>query len=226
MSISATTPFLPAHADVEEARPARAYRRDSLLDAAANMVASGNVETVSMETVAQAAGVSRALVYKHFANRHDLISSLYERESAHLDAELAAEVRATSDLAGMLRALVRGAIAAQASRGATLAALSSGGGRTSTQRDVQRQRDGRTLRHFTNQAAAEFNVDELNARAGVALVLGSIPTVLARWRLRPTPENAAHLEDAFVTMAIGGMKEMARNRDGTSTALGTVGPTS
>jgi len=193
-------------------RHSKADRRDSLLDAAADMVANGDVETVSMESVAVAAGVSRALVYKHFANRHDLLRSLYERESNLLHAQLAADVGAAPDLAGMLRALVHGALAAQASRGATLAALNAGGGRPSTQRDVQRRRDRRTLRHFTSQALEEFDVDVDDARAGLALSLGAIPTVLARWRLHPTRENAAHLEDAFVTMAIGGMKEMVRCR--------------
>jgi AcrR family transcriptional regulator len=174
------------------------------------MVASGNVEAVSMEAVAKAAGVSRALVYKHFTNRHVLLSALYERESAFLHAQLSADVRRADDLAGKLRALVRGALAAQASRGATLAALSVRGGRPSKQRDVQRRRDGQTLRHFTDQAVAELHVDELDARTGLAITLGAIPTVLARWRLRPTREHALHLEDAFVAMAIGGMKEMAR----------------
>jgi AcrR family transcriptional regulator len=45
------------------AASARLDRRDSLLDAAADMVATGNVESVSMEAVAKAAGVSRSLVY-------------------------------------------------------------------------------------------------------------------------------------------------------------------
>jgi AcrR family transcriptional regulator len=170
------------------------------------MVANGHVEAVSMEAVAKAAGVSRALVYKHFANRHDL----YGRESALLHAQLSADVRGADDLAGKLRALVRGALAAQASRGATLAALSVQGRRPSKQRDVQRRRDGQTLRHFTDQAVAEFHVDELDARTALAITLGAIPTVLARWRLRPTREHALHLEDAYVAMAVGGMKEVAR----------------
>jgi AcrR family transcriptional regulator len=216
MRAPAATPTLPA-AGVQGVPP-RADRRDSLLDAAAVMVASGHVEMMSMEAVAKAAGVSRALVYKHFANRHDLLSSLYERESAHLHSQLAADVRAAGDLAGMLRALVHGALAAQASRGATLATLNSGGGRPSPQRTVQRRRDGQTLRYFASQAVAEYDVDELDARTGLAIALGSIPTVLARWRLRPTLENAARLEDSFVAMGIGGVHELARRRKSTSVA--------
>jgi AcrR family transcriptional regulator len=33
-----------------------------------------------MEAAANRTGVSRALVYKHFANRQELLASLYERE--------------------------------------------------------------------------------------------------------------------------------------------------
>jgi hypothetical protein len=111
----------------------------------------------------------------------------------------------------MLGALVAGAIAAQAARGATLAALSASGERTSAERGVQRRRDGQTLKYFTSRAVAELGVDELDARTGLAIALGSIPTVLARWRRLPTPEHAAHLEATFVTMALGGLHELARD---------------
>src|SRR4051794_2132750 len=105
-----------------------------LLDAAAEMVAAGEIDQVSMETVAERAGVSRALVYKHFANRHDLLTALYERESAHLHARLATDVEQAGSLEEMIRALVDGALAAQARRGATFAALAASGGRPHGQR--------------------------------------------------------------------------------------------
>src|SRR5436190_23784947 len=97
-------------------------RRDVLLDAAAEMVAAGDAEAVSMETVAARAGVSRALVYKHFSNRQALLNALYERESAHLHKGLSAAVERAETLEDMLRALIAGALAAQAERGATFAA--------------------------------------------------------------------------------------------------------
>src|SRR5205807_6145159 len=113
----------PLEADqLEPARLGRAERRDAILDAAEALVASGDVEAVSMETVAERAGVSRPLVYKHFANRGELLAALYEREAALLHAELAADVEAAGTVDEMFRALVRGALRAQASRGATLAA--------------------------------------------------------------------------------------------------------
>jgi AcrR family transcriptional regulator len=193
----------------DSARLARADRREVLLDAAADMVAAGDVDDVSMDSVADAAGVSRALVYKHFANRRELIGALYERESARLHARLAAAVEAADGFEPTLRALVRGALEAQASRGATFAALGQSGGRTAAQREKQRRRDGRTLRFFTKLAVEEFGLDAYRARTALGVALGSISVVLAQWRLRPTGENAQALEDTFVEMTVGGLKELA-----------------
>jgi AcrR family transcriptional regulator len=193
----------------DAARLGRADRRDALLDVAAEMVAEGRTEEVSMEAVAGRAAVSRSLLYKHFANRRDLLIALYERESAHLHAELANEVGSATSLADMLRALVRGTLRAQAQRGATFAALASGGARGSTQRSLQRRRDAQTLKYFVQRAVSEHGLTEGTARAGLAMALGTMPTVLAQWRARPTEEHAAQLEDTYVSMAIGGLKELA-----------------
>jgi AcrR family transcriptional regulator len=201
----------PLEADqLEPARLGRAERRDAILDAAEALVASGDVEAVSMETVAERAGVSRPLVYKHFANRGELLAALYEREAALLHAELAADVEAAGTVDEMFRALVRGALRAQASRGATLAALRSVGLRSRASREEQRRRDRTTLRYFGRRAVRQFGLDERRARAGVAILLGAIETVLAQWRLRPTREHAALLEDTYVALVVGGLDELAR----------------
>jgi len=77
---------------VEPGRLARADRRDVLIDAAAELVAEGDIEAVSMEAVAERAGVSRPLVYKHFANRNELLAAVYQRESALLHADSAVRI--------------------------------------------------------------------------------------------------------------------------------------
>src|SRR3954470_15744732 len=82
----------------QPARLARADRRKDLLDAALDLVASGDVESVSVDTVADRAAVSRSLVYKHFANRTEILTALYERESSRLHNQLAADVTAARTL--------------------------------------------------------------------------------------------------------------------------------
>jgi AcrR family transcriptional regulator len=195
---------------VDSARLGRAERRDALLDAAARMVARGDIDGVSMESVAAATRVSRALVYKHFANRRELLGALYEREASRLHAELTAAVEAADSLDGQVRALVHGALDAQASRGATFAALGQAGARTPAQRELQRRRDRRTLEFFTRSARAELGVDEDDASVVLGVALGAIASVLSRWRQDPTDEHAGRLEEAFVAMTVGGLERLTR----------------
>src|SRR5438105_7117081 len=115
-SVRARGAAVMATDDVEPLRLPRADRRDGLLDAAAELVAAGDVEAVSMEAVAERAGVSRPLVYKHFANRNELLAAVYQRESALLHTELTADVSAAETLEETFRALIHGALRAQASR--------------------------------------------------------------------------------------------------------------
>jgi AcrR family transcriptional regulator len=194
---------------LDGARLTSADRRDLLLDAAAGLVAEGDVEAVSMDTVAERAGVSRPLVYKHFSNRNEVLAALYRRESALLHAELAAAVSATTTVEEMFRALIRGALDAQATRGATFAALRAAGVRTRDRRDEQRSRDRTTLRYFAAKAVRQFGLDEGQARPAVAILLGAIDAVLAQWRTRPTREYAAVLEDTYVSLVVGGLHELA-----------------
>lgn len=183
-------------------------RRDSLLDAAGSLVASSGVSSVTMESVASASGVSRALVYKHFANRHDVLAALFERESRLLHARLTQAVADAGGLEAKFKALVEGALAAQASRGATFAALLNQG-RPADQRAVQRRRDSATVRYFAALAVAELRLEERQAITGVQLALGAIALVLQQWRHRPTPEHAVELADAYVAFAMGGLRTLS-----------------
>ena len=185
----------------------RGDRRDALLDVAAALVASGDIDAVTMEAVAERAGVSRPLVYKHFPNRGELLEALYARESAALHAELSAEVAEAETLEDMFRALVRGSISAQASRGATFAALRAVG-RSDARRKEQRARDRSTLGAFARQAVRQFELTETQARAAVSIMLGAIDSVLNAFRVRPTRDHAALLENTYVTLAVAGLRAL------------------
>ena len=186
-------------------------RREALLDVAAQMVGRGDVDAVTMESVASAAGVSRPLVYKHFSNRKELLRALFERESELLHRRLSRAVLDADGLEQMLRALVEGALAAQDERGATFVALAAGGGRPSDVRDVQHRRDSVTLRHFTRQSVKEIGLDEDVATTGMRLVLGSISLVLNQYQRQRSGKNAARLADTFVALSMGGLRALKRN---------------
>ncbi|HEX6476580.1 MAG TPA: helix-turn-helix domain-containing protein [Acidimicrobiales bacterium] len=195
---------------LEPARLSRAERRDALLDATAALVETGYIEDVSMDAVAERAGVSRPLVYKHFANRSEMLGALYQREAAHLHAEMAAQVMAAETLEDMFRALVRSALRARATRGAAFTALRGAGVRDRERREEQRRRDRTTLRYFATRVERDFHLDGRRAKAGAAILLGAVEAVLAQWRVRPTREHATQLEDTYVALVMGGLEELAR----------------
>lgn len=182
----------------------RSDRRDALLDVAASIVTSAGADAVSMEAVAESAGVSRPLVYKHFANRAEVLEALYARETAALHHEIAAAVAHATSLEEMFRALVRGSLNAQMSRGATLAALRSAG-RTEARRSEQRARDRNTLKWFVKETMREYGLAESEARAGVSILLGAVDSVLNVFRVRPTKAHADLLEETYVALVMHGL---------------------
>jgi AcrR family transcriptional regulator len=193
------------------ARLSRVDRRDGLLTAATAILTGESVEAVTMEAVAERAGVSRPLVYKHFANRGELLAAVYQREAAVLHDELATTVRRATTVTDMFRTLIRGALKAQADRGTALAALRAAGGWNHALRAEQRQRDQTTVRYFATHVSQELGVELPEARLVVAILLGTIEAVLAQWRRRPTRQHATQLEDAYMTLVTGGLAQLAKN---------------
>lgn len=184
-------------------------RRESLIDTAARIVAQRGVEDVSMDTVADEAGVSRALVYKHFANRGEMLTAVYRREAAFLHEEMAAEVRSAETLEGMFRALIRASFRVSAERGALFAALRSAGAWNRDLRSEQRTRDRQTIKTFAAQAAKEYSIPLNQARSAIAMLLGSIDSIMIQWRARRTAENASYLERIYLDLVLGGLARVA-----------------
>ena len=194
----------------EPLRLARADRREDLLDAALDLVASGDVDGVSVDTVAERAGVSRSLVYKHFGNRTEILTGLYERESARLHRQLAAEVTAARSLEEKYRALCHGSLTAAKQRGQIFDGLRSAAGRNKQIRKVQRDRDRQTAAAYVRMTEHDIGVPPAVAEPVTALLLGAIAPMLNLWHARPTEAYAAELEEAFMCVVVGTLGELRR----------------
>lgn len=76
--------------DVASPRRLRApARREQLLDTAAQLAVDEGFHALSVETVAQRAGVTRAVIYQHFADLHALLDTLLERETSRAAEQVA-----------------------------------------------------------------------------------------------------------------------------------------
>ncbi len=67
-------------------RLTRDERRRGLIDVSAELFAANAYDDVLMEDVAERAGVSRALLYRHFPSKRDLFAAVYEQAAAQLIA--------------------------------------------------------------------------------------------------------------------------------------------
>jgi AcrR family transcriptional regulator len=80
-------------------------RREQLIDAALSVIVEQGYEGVSIESIARMAGVTRPVIYDHFANLGTLLQALIEREEAYALAQLDDVVPPTPQPAGDAPAL-------------------------------------------------------------------------------------------------------------------------
>ena len=205
-------------------RLARADRREDLLDAALDLVASGDVESVSVDTVADRAIVSRSLVYKHFSNRTEILTALYEREGTRLHNQLAAEVSAARSLEEKYRALCHGSLVASKQRGQIFDGLRSAAGMNSQIRKVQRKRDRETAAAYVRMTERELGVPREVAEPVTRLLLGAIAPMLSLWHTKPTDAYAVELEDAFMCVVRGTLAELRQRGAAATPTSSAVAP--
>jgi AcrR family transcriptional regulator len=193
----------PTQTAVGAGRLQSSARRDALLDAVVALVRTKSLQEVSMEAVAEHAEVSRPLVYKHFANRDELLAAAYRREASKLHSELASEVASAGTVEEMYQALLRGSIRATMERGEIFSALRAAGGWNRGIRQEQRSRDRHTVRAFATVAVRQYGLEPSRATSVTAVLLGALDAVLAQWRRDPSEQSAKILEETYLAMVVG-----------------------
>lgn len=88
-------------------RLAREERREQILDAAVEVFSGRDPAEVTFEEIADAAGVSRALVYNYFGDRHGLLDAVYLRNVEELREQVEEALLGVSSLRSALEAAVR-----------------------------------------------------------------------------------------------------------------------
>ena len=84
-------------------RLSAAQRRASILDAAAGVFAERGYEAARIDEIAAAGGVSKALIYEHFASKQELYANLIARNARELTQRVAAALVDVELESGMRR---------------------------------------------------------------------------------------------------------------------------
>lgn len=197
--------------DRRGARLSAPERRDHFLDVAGALVLEQGVDSVTMEGVAAAAGVSKGLGYAYFANRDELLRVLLERELAELDRRLLAALDDDEDFEGKLRASVRAWFRTIRERGELLgpllAASERQGGFRRSREDWYRRRE-----ELWGELAVEaLGAPKREAVAAAAVFLAGMRGVLDRWLLAGDGQRL--LEDTYVRVVMGGFRALAGGED-------------
>lgn len=194
-------------------RLSAAERRDALLDAARQLVLDDGPRAVSMGSVATRGGVARALVYKHFANRHEILNALYLREASAIDRAIRHEVAAAPDgFEPKLRAYVAGVIEHVAGTAPLFAPLNAVSANAGYDR-AQSSWDKRTVKYFAALAAERFGLADADARSAVSMLLGGFSPLLQQVRATSSPATRAALQERFVQLVSGALEKLAGRRD-------------
>ena len=194
------------------ARPTPQGRRDELLDVAARLLDEGGLGAVTMETVATEAGVSRPLVYKHFANREELIADLWRRESAYLDGEVSAALVGVRDFEEIVRTSVETILDVIQRRGRNSAPLLRGEVFEQKVRDEQRERHRRTRAWYIDRVIKEFGIDKADAEVAIAVYFAGLDSMLADWRSIVARPDRHRIVDVYVDLVMGGLRSLQVER--------------
>jgi AcrR family transcriptional regulator len=175
MSAMATSATRPS----PTSRPDRAQRRESFLDVTARLVQSEGLGAVTMERVAASAGLSKPVIYSHFADRGELLQALLERCWVAVDRSVQARLQGTQTLDESLRALVIGYFDEIAAQGALVQLMI---GNASQEPVVEAARQARQL-----AAQAEWS-DFYQRRAGLDAPVADACAAIMRSALQGAAE--------------------------------------
>lgn len=148
-------------------------RRGLITDAAEHLLVEHDPLLVTFEQVAEAAGVSRALVHTYLGDRRGLIDAVQVQIVGRLDAWVAHGLRRADDRGAALRAVVHGSIAFVDEERDGWGVLAASGGF-----------DHPALHGVRSRWAGRLSVDghptDLAAQAAVGALLANVGTWVAR----------------------------------------------
>lgn len=96
-----------APAEPRRTRLDRAARREQIVEAAARVLHGRDPSEVTFEEIADAAGVSRALVYNYFGDRHGLVTAVYAHNAEQLRRAVVQPLDGTETVREALAKFVR-----------------------------------------------------------------------------------------------------------------------
>ena len=183
-------------------RLAAADRREQLLDVAAAILLDQGFRALSMESVAERAGVSKGLGYAYFKNADDLAIALYDREVGEVYRRVEEAVEAADSVEARIRASIRAYLNVGHERGAVIAILQARlQGRWFARSG--RRRVGEFLGFWAKRIVTDLGVGREVAEPLAAAMLSATEAGVRAATARRIPR--AQVEETCVRFVLGGL---------------------
>lgn len=175
-------------------RMTKSQRRHQLLDAAAAAIVEHGLAAMSMERIAECAGVSKALPYAHFDNAEALLVALYQREWVAIGREIVRALDGAGPDDDIARVRVRAWFDAMEQRNEVLRALSAPGSSVPAAADP----DGEGSRYSAGLLYRYHGVEKKRALALSGILQGALFGASTSWVNGLADREV--LEDALVAI--------------------------
>ena len=173
----------------------REDRRTQLLDAAQRLLLERGTGGVTMERLAEYAGVSKALPYSHFENSDEVLIAVHQRVVNELGRRIIEALEASSPSDDRVAIVVETFFATVGALGPVLGIVTAAGSRAAELADADQQIGSRfaadLLGHY-------FGVDVKRRRAAAPLVVATLAAAAAAWAQRQAPRR--DLEQVAIDM--------------------------
>jgi len=200
---------MPATATERAPRVSSRDRREQYLDAAARIASEQGVAMVTMEAVAAAVGVNKALLYRQFDNRGEILLELFDRETADLDGRVAEAIAGVTGFEAKVRAWAKAWFDHLAERAALFSRLMEA--RTIAPEVAVRHRERlrRLERTYGEWYAKELGIPVEEAHDAARVLLAGLGGAIDRWRTAPSRATRNRLEHTYVELMLGGLRGLS-----------------
>lgn len=178
-----------------------AERRQALLDLAVEMVSEEGFDALRMDWLATRAGVTRPVVYEHFADRQGLVIAVMQLLAIEMAAAIGAvQTEPDDDLEHILRAETHAFFDLVGQRGRAIRAVLVAENISPAVDDARRQMMNRPIKRWADRFVAYAGIPRDEAEALAAAQLVGVNTVADRWSRGLIPRKRA--EDLHVLIAM------------------------
>lgn len=180
-------------------------RREHFLDVTAQLVLRHGAESVTMESVAAAAGVSKGLGYAYFPNRNELLLALLNRELGELQRRVGEEIGKASDFEGRIRGTIRAWFDVMTDRGALIGTLMQAQAIRGPLAERRRKYNQEMHEFYGRLGEKEFGIPHQKAVVAAGILMAGMTGMVDRWRAGDPREL---LEETYVEVVMGALRSM------------------